>query len=55
MGIAKDDLAAFTEQVAILGATTDVIVEDAATALGQLNNVIGVTGDEFDNFAAIAR
>ena len=27
-------------------------VEDAATALGQLQNVIGLTGDEFDNFAA---
>jgi TP901 family phage tail tape measure protein len=52
MGIAKDDVAAFTEQVAILGATTDVTVEDAATALGQLQNVIGLTGDEFDNFAA---
>ena len=52
MGIAKDDLAAFTEQVAILGATTDVNVEDAATALGQLQNVIGLTGDEFDNFTA---
>ena len=41
MGIAKDDLAAFTEQVAILGATTNVSVEDAATSLGQLQNVSG--------------
>ena len=52
MGIAKDDLAAFTEQVAILGATTNVSVEDAATALGQMGTVIGLTGDEMDNFAA---
>jgi TP901 family phage tail tape measure protein len=52
MGVAKDDLAAFTKQVAILGATTDVNVEDAATALGQFQNVIGLTGAEFDNFAA---
>lgn len=52
MGIAKDDLVAFTEQVAILGATTNVTTEDAATALGQLGNVVGLTGDEFDNFAA---
>ena len=52
MGIAKDDLAAFTEQVAILGATTNVSVEDAATALGQLQNVLGLTGDDFDNFTS---
>ncbi len=52
MGIAKDDVAAFTKQVAILGATTDVTVEDAATALGQLKTVLGFTGEEFDNFAA---
>ena len=38
--------------MAILGATTNVTTEDAATALGQLQNVIGLTGDEFDNFAA---
>ena len=52
MGIAKQDLVAFTEQVAILAATTDVSAEDAATALGQLGNVIGLTADEYDNFAA---
>lgn len=45
-------IAAFTEQVAMLAATTDVSAEDAAMALGQLTNVIGLSGDEFDNFAA---
>jgi TP901 family phage tail tape measure protein len=52
MGIAGKDIEAFTKQVAILSSTTNVSSEDAATALGQLANVIGLTGDEFDNFAA---
>lgn len=52
MGIAAKDIEAFTRQVAILGSTTNVSVDDAATALGQMQNIIGLTGDEFDNFAA---
>lgn len=52
LGIAGKDIQAFTKQVAILASTTNVSAEDAATALGQLQNVIGLTGDEFDNFAA---
>jgi TP901 family phage tail tape measure protein len=52
MGIAAGDIEAFTRQVAILASTTNVSAEDAASALGQLQNVIGLTGDEFDNFAA---
>jgi TP901 family phage tail tape measure protein len=52
LGIAGKDIAAFTRQVAILASTTNVSADDAATALGQLQNVIGLTGEEFDNFAA---
>lgn len=52
MGIKAKDIAAFTKQVAILASTTNVSSEEAATALGQLQNVIGLTGDEFDNFAS---
>src|SRR5262245_2703280 len=52
LGIAGKDILAFTKQVAIIGSTTNVSVEDAATALGQLQNVIGLTADEFDNFTA---
>jgi TP901 family phage tail tape measure protein len=52
MGIKSKDILAFTEQVAILGSTTDIAVEDAAMALGQLGTVIGLQGDEFDNFSA---
>ena len=52
MGVARKDILSFTETVAVLGATTNLTSEDAAVALGQLQNVIGLTGDEFDNFAA---
>lgn len=52
LGIRGKDIEAFTKQVAILASTTDVSAEDAATALGQLQNVIGLTGQQFDNFAA---
>lgn len=52
LGIKAADIEAFTRQVAILGSTTNVTTDEAATALGQLQNVIGLTGDEFDNFAA---
>lgn len=52
LGIKAGDIEAFTRQVAILASTTNVSADEAATALGQLQNVIGLTGDEFDNFAA---
>lgn len=52
LGIKAKDIEAFTKQVAILASTTDISADDAATGLGQLQNVIGLTGDEFDNFAA---
>lgn len=52
MGIAGKDILAFTKQVAVLASTTNISAEDAAVGLGQLQNVIGLTGDEFDNFAA---
>lgn len=52
LGIARDDILEFTRTVAMIGATTDVSTDQASTALGQLQNVLGLTGDEFDNFAA---
>lgn len=52
LGIRARDIESFTKQVAILASTTNVSADDAATALGQLQNVIGLTGAEFDNFAA---
>ncbi|HUT76767.1 MAG TPA: phage tail tape measure protein [Polyangia bacterium] len=52
LGVKASDIESFTRQVAILASTTDISAEDAATGLGQLTNVIGLTGDEYDNFAA---
>lgn len=52
LGIATEDIGEFTEVVAQIGATTNVSSEQAATALGQLSNVLGLTQADFDNFGA---
>jgi TP901 family phage tail tape measure protein len=52
MGIAGKDIEAFTRQVAIMASTTNIAAEEGATALGQMQNVIGLTAGEFDNFTA---
>jgi len=52
LGVARENLLAFTETVALLGATTDVSIDDAATSLGQLGNVLGLTAADYDNFAS---
>lgn len=51
MGIAIGDMEAFTRTVAILGATTNVSIDEAAASLGQLGNIIGLQSSEYDNFA----
>lgn len=52
LGIAPENLAEFTRTVALLGVTTNVATDDAATALGQLSNVLNLTADDYDNFAS---
>lgn len=52
LGIARADILSFTRTVAMLGATTNVSSDEAATALGQLQNVLGLTGADFGSFAA---
>ena len=52
LGIRADDILAFTKTVALIGITTDVSTDQAAVALGQLQNVLGLTADDFDNFAS---
>jgi TP901 family phage tail tape measure protein len=51
LGIAAGDITGFTEVVAKLGVTTDLSSEQAATALGQLGNVLHLSGTEFNEFA----
>jgi len=52
LGIATQDIREFTEVVAMIGETTDVSSDQAATALGQLSNVLGLTQQDYDNFGA---
>ena len=52
LGVATDDLKTFSETVSNLDVATDLNAEEAATALGQLSNIISdLTGDKFPNFA----
>lgn len=43
LGIARDDVAEFTEVMAMLGTTTDLTADTAATMLAQFANITGVT------------
>lgn len=52
LGVATDDLKTFAETVSNLDVATNLDAEEAATALGQLSNIISdLTGDKFPNFA----
>lgn len=52
LGIATDDLKAFAETVSNIDVATDLGAEDAATALGQLSNILGdLNADKFPNFS----
>jgi TP901 family phage tail tape measure protein len=52
LGIAKKDIVAFTEVAATLGLTTNVSALDAATALGQLGNVMHLTAADYERFGS---
>lgn len=52
LGIKAQDILEFTRIAALIGITTDVSSEQAATALGQLSNVLGLTAADYDNFGA---
>ena len=52
LGVATEDLKVFAETVSNLDVATNLDAEEAATALGQLSNIISdLTGDKFPNFA----
>lgn len=51
LGIATEDLDEFTDVVARLSVSTNLSADSAATALGQLANVLHMTSDEFRPFA----
>ena len=47
-----DNIKEFVRVTALLGETTDVSAEDAATSLGVLSNVLGLTADDYSKFAS---
>lgn len=51
LGIAKEDLLDFTDVVARLAVSTNLTADSAATALGQLGNVLHLSGGDFRDFA----
>ena len=52
LGVKRESVAAFTKTMVDLGETTNLTAEEAATAIAQIANVMGTTGDEVDNFGA---
>lgn len=51
LGIAVDELKSFSETVSNIDVATDLNSEDAATALGQLANIMHMTGEQFGPFS----
>jgi TP901 family phage tail tape measure protein len=47
LGVAKGDIVGFTRTVALLGVTTDLTTEAAATSLGHLKTTLKLTGNDF--------
>lgn len=56
LGVATADLKEFAETVSNLDVATDLDAEEAATALGQLRNILNLTGEDLGPFSdAIVR
>jgi TP901 family phage tail tape measure protein len=51
LGIARESLDEFIDVVARLSVSTNLSSDEAATALGQLTNVLHLSGDELEQFA----
>jgi len=52
LGVPTDQLAEFVRVTALLGVTTDITSDQAATAIGVLGNVLHLTGAEYSKFAS---
>ena len=52
LGVPTDSIKEFVEVVSTIGSTTDVSVDEAATALGQLSNILGMSTEDYSRFAA---
>lgn len=52
LGVRREDITSFTKVMIDLGETTNLTALEASTAVAQLANVMGTSGDEVDNLAA---
>lgn len=52
LGIPIANMEQFIKVVATLGATTNVSLDEAATSIGQLGNVLNLTVDDYNRFAS---
>jgi DNA-binding phage protein len=52
LGVAVPDIKEFIRVVAMIGSTTNVSIDEAATSLGQLSNVLGLSQKDYARFAA---
>jgi TP901 family phage tail tape measure protein len=52
LGIKKDDIVQFTRTMALLGETTNLTSDQAATATANIQNIFGAAGKDVDRFGA---
>jgi len=52
LGIKKQDVLAFAKATATIGVTTNVAADQAASSLGILSNLLGLTGKDFERFGS---
>lgn len=52
LGVDKEQIAGFTEIVALLAETTSLASEDAAFAIARIGNIMGVSSDQMAQFAS---
>lgn len=52
LGVAAEDIAGFTEVVAMFAASTNVTVEKSAEDIGRVAQLTGVAGDQYENLAS---
>ena len=52
LGVAREDVVAFTKTMIDLSETTNLTADEAATAIAQFMNVMGTAGDDVDNLGA---
>lgn len=52
LGVATEDIVSFTRTMVDLGETTNLTADEAATAIAQMANVMGTSGDDVDNLGS---